>query len=500
MRKKQKEIIDIFLFSMIAGLVTLFVAMCLIDSHDGDFNWYCVLGKAIVNGNPNFHGVDVYSWIAQERGGSEIQHSWLGTVIAYGFSVVFKPFLNAVLAFIFVTAVLCALVFKLTFLKDWNGSAASKLLAHIAVVFVTIGSCYMARTRAFDCMLFTLAYYYLLQGKTPKKKIIVFGIVSLLWANLHGSSMLLYFAFLFVFGVMNLIPDFQIGHLFHQQNKKDAKTDFIALVVSVLAGMINPYGIELYGYALFHNVSYTKEGVNEWKSASFLFYPIVICFILLCVFFVLQKKQFSLKKLFPIVMLLGMTGIHVRMYMYLEIAILPMAFEIIHEADKTLFVKCKMLSKNILAMMICACCSACLFAEVIKEYPNCKYRMPSDELIAYLQEEQYQRAYNDYDLGAYLIFNGLPDFIDARADFFDEETLSGARKFRNISFEEQGDIDKFLDTFQFDAIILNQKEAGMIDYLLHDGWEIDYSDKDEPEEQSENRYKYVVLVQKQKSK
>ncbi|RGS44392.1 hypothetical protein DWX94_00965 [Coprococcus eutactus] len=77
MKSREKEIVDIILFSLITGLVTVFCAICLMESHDGDFNWYCVLGKAIVNGKPNFHGVDAYSWIAQERGGSEIQHSCL---------------------------------------------------------------------------------------------------------------------------------------------------------------------------------------------------------------------------------------------------------------------------------------------------------------------------------------------------------------------------------------------------------------------------------------
>ncbi len=149
MKSREKEIVDIILFSLITGLVTVFCAICLMESHDGDFNWYCVLGKAIVNGKPNFHGVDAYSWIAQERGGSEIQHSWLGTVIAYGFSVLFQPIMNAVIAFVFATSTLCAVVFRLTFLKNWNGNAFSKLLAHCVVIWIVVDSCYLARTRAF---------------------------------------------------------------------------------------------------------------------------------------------------------------------------------------------------------------------------------------------------------------------------------------------------------------------------------------------------------------
>lgn len=491
MKSREKEIVDIILFSLITGLVTVFCAICLMESHDGDFNWYCVLGKAIVNGKPNFHGVDAYSWIAQERGGSEIQHSWLGTVIAYGFSVLFQPIMNAVIAFVFATSTLCAVVFRLTFLKKWNGNAFSKLLAHCVVIWIVVDSCYLARTRAFDCMLFALAYHCLQQDKPSKKKIFILGIISLLWANLHGSSMLFYFAILAVFAVMNLIPDFHVGNLFHRQSKENARTDFIALGVSILIGMINPYGIKLYGYALFHNVSYTKDGVHEWYKALFLFYPIVICLILFFIFFVLQKKNISLKKIFPIVMMLGMTGIHIRMYMYMEIAMIPMLLEVIKTMDSTLFVKCKMFSKNALVMIVCGCCSGLLFAETIKEYQSCKYEEVSTGLIEYLKEKNFQRAYNDYDLGAYLIYNGLPDFVDTRADFYDEETLSGANYFRDASFDKQGDIEKFMDTFQFDAIILNQKSAVTIDYLLSNDWQIDYADKE-----SEGQRKYVVLIQK----
>ena len=48
-----------------------------------------------------------------------------------------------------------------------------------------------------------------------------------------------------------------------------------------------------------------------------------------------------------------------------------------------------------------------------------------------------------------------------------------------------------MDTFQFDAIILNQKSAVTIDYLLSNDWQIDYADKE-----SEGQRKYVVLIQK----
>ena len=85
---------------------------------------------------------------------------------------------------------------------------------------------------------------------------------------------------------------------------------------------------------------------------------------------------------------------------------------------------------------------------------------------------------------------GLKLTTATRADFFDEETLTGARKFNNATFENQGDIETFLQTFKFDAIILNQQSAVTIDYLLCNNWRIGFKD-----EREDKGFNYVVLIQ-----
>lgn len=489
MKNKQQEIIDTILFSLFVGILSVLCAI-LYEGHDGDFNWYCVLGKDIVNGNPNFHGIDIHSWIAQERGFSEMQHSWLGTVIAYSFSVLIKPFDYAVLAFIFLTAVMCSAMFKRTFLKSFTARPFLKLAAYIFVIYVTVSATVFARTRSFDCLFFALIYYLLLKNKKSKYRIIFMSIVSLLWANIHGSSILFYFAFLFIFFVLNAIPDFKIGAIVHKQNKNEAIFLILTFVSSVLLGTINPYGIKLYSYALFENTPYVKEGIGEWSKAGLFYIPIMLCLIIFLLHFVILKKEIEFKKILPVVMLLGMTGIHIRMGMYMNIALIPIVLDIVQEIDKNFLKDNKIISNPVPTLLVCASCLICVIAETLNEIKTYEYYSISDNLIEYLNENQYERTYNDYDLGAYLIFNGIQDFVDARADFFDEETLTGARKFNNATFENQGDIETFLQTFKFDAIILNQQSAVTIDYLLCNNWRIGFKD-----EREDKGFNYVVLIQ-----
>lgn len=316
------------------------------------------------------------------------------------------------------------------------------------------------------------------------------SIVSLFWANIHGSSILFYFAFLFIFFVLNAIPDFKIGAIVHKQNKNEAIFLILTFVSSVLLGTINPYGIKLYSYALFENTPYVKEGIGEWSKAGLFYIPIMLCLIIFLLHFVILKKEIEFKKILPVVMLLGMTGIHIRMGMYMNIALIPIVLDIVQEIDKNFLKDNKIISNPVPTLLVCASCLICVIAETLNEIKTYEYYSISDNLIEYLNENQYERTYNDYDLGAYLIFNGIQDFVDARADFFDEETLTGARKFNNATFENQGDIETFLQTFKFDAIILNQQSAVTIDYLLCNNWRIGFKD-----EREDKGFNYVVLIQ-----
>lgn len=489
MMKENKKWLDTVIFS---GTIALFTVLCaiLFEAHDADFNWYCVLGKNIVEGNSNFNGADFHSWIAQERGGSQIQHSWLGTVIAYGFSCLFSKFDYAVIAFIAFTAFIHSFVTKTLFLNRIKLKPFFNLVVSVFAIYTIVSSTFLARTRSFDCILFTIVYYLLFVEIKPIIKIACFSLISVLWVNLHGSSILLYFAVLFIFAVINRIPDFQVATLIHRQNKKESNTLLVVSIISFIMGLLNPYGIKMYGYAIFNNTGFVKEGVAEWSSAALLNVDVIICLLLFAINFVFLSRKADFKNVFAVVMFLGMTGIYIRMNMFLYIASLYFFIDIIKNIDE----KCDkpVFSKRLPVNLLCGIVSFMICAETIPLIKKYEYYSVSNDLITYLKTENFERTYNDYNLGAYLIFYGLQDFVDARADFFDEETLTGAKKFASADFAEKGEMQEFLDTFCFDSVILNTDCGVTIDYLLSNDWRIAFEDTRENKGMN-----YVVLVPKQ---
>lgn len=62
------------------------------------------------------------------------------------------------------------------------------------------------------------------------------------------------------------------------------------------------------------------------------------------------------------------------------------------------------------------------------------------------------RIFNDYSFGGYLVFGGIPTFIDGRSELFGGEFL--ARYNKALSLDELNDFIKLLDEYRIDATLL----------------------------------------------
>lgn len=475
---------NIYIGILISLTISLLSVLCMINSKssDADWNWHCVLGQEIVEGNANFYGADNHSWIAKERNLREMQHSWLGSVTIYLCTLPFSS--GAVkygaLLYVFITVFITVLLLHMMFLSKIKNFAAY-MISLIPVIYFIVFNDFTARPRNIGYILF-IAALYLLQEKENCSCVLI--IISTIWANVHGGSILMYFMFLAVFALINAVKDFDVGLITHRQNLKKAKSCLYSLLACMISGMVNPYFADLYMYAIFENQSFTKQYVQEWKSAGLLADVVILTLICFFIIFVVMNKTVHLDKLIPVILTLGMTGLHIRMGIYLFIALIPLITDILKVFDKKAYK-----SQTYLPYILCSVMSCCLCIEIYNSADKYERYELSNELTAYLQDKQYERMYNDYDTGALLIYNGFHSFIDARADFYTEGILVPAMDFNKGSLKGQGEADKFIETFGFDAIMLNQQNGFVIDYLLANDWFIDYKD-----EYSENELNYVVLV------
>ncbi len=91
----------------------------------------------------------------------------------------------------------------------------------------------------------------------------------------------------------------------------------------------------------------------------------------------------------------------------------------------------------------------------IKEssYPT----MAADYILGHLDINNI-RLYNEYNYGSYLLFRGIPVFIDSRADLYSPEFNEGVNVFQDfldISGMNKDDIEQILDKYQITHLIMH---------------------------------------------
>jgi hypothetical protein len=91
-----------------------------------------------------------------------------------------------------------------------------------------------------------------------------------------------------------------------------------------------------------------------------------------------------------------------------------------------------------------------------------------------LKELKANRVLNDYYFGGYLIFRGIPTFIDSRAELYGPAFLT--RYARAIQLEDLADFVRLLDEYKIDTTLLfpSTQAVGLLDRLPE--WDRIYAD------------------------
>ncbi|MBV9260194.1 MAG: hypothetical protein JO205_02365, partial [Pseudolabrys sp.] len=94
----------------------------------------------------------------------------------------------------------------------------------------------------------------------------------------------------------------------------------------------------------------------------------------------------------------------------------------------------------------------------------------------FCSKKKYRRTcFNDYDFGGFLIFSGIPTFVDGRALPFGDDFLH--RYFGAVDLVDADDAFKLLNDYKIDWIILKpaQPLAGAV--TRSSDWDKVYSDQ-----------------------
>lgn len=454
---------------LVPYLLFLFIFLFFLHPFDGnpDFFHHVNTGRYVLE-NGSFPRGDVWTFTASGR--EWIAYAWGGGVALY---LIFNLF-GAVGISIFV-ALVAVLTFYLLYryLKLIGISQKSAILALILVAAPII-SRFPARPEIFT---YPFLISFLLVGELSRKKsklALLLPVLTLLWANIYGSSLLIGWFVLGAIFFKNLIVS--------KFRFKQSKLLLISIALSLLTSFVNPYGLKtvFYLFLIPGVASYEGEWAGIWRilteaPVSYqmnMQYLILIFLVYFAVF--LAAVLFSVKKLkenFPLVVLAGVIFVPFMAFRQVPIGIflsLPLLAKLIDSLNK----------KSVYIFWVIGIAGCLLYSWINQPGITFSENTPAFHLVSFIKEKGLTgNAFNHQPIGAFLTYNLYPDvkvFFDTRDDLFlDTEALDDLRSI----FDGQKSIMPILAKYKVDFVVGDLNDGLNYQDLFNDSnWQVVYLD------------------------
>jgi hypothetical protein len=430
---------------------------------DSDTYWHITVGQWIIDHGAVPH-VDLFSFTM--RGAPWITSAWLSEVLYFA---AFKlagwpgPALLAALS----ASVAFFLLTQLLLKRLPNIPVAIVVTAGIAMIsFHTL-----ARPHALVFPLMVLWANALVRAAEERRApSVAYLPLITLWANLHGS---------FTLGIA-LIAPFAFEALWTADKPARATIAVQWLrfaVLAVAAGCITPYGPE----SLLVTVRILKFGasllsIGEWRPLVFgAPDPITGCLLAGAACVLYSGFKLPPLRIAALLAVIYQTLAHVR---YVDVSALIAPFFIAGPLGQHLSWPQLQHTRKVIpaarTAFIAAMAALVLATGVVVATTDHTPPQVPRAAVEKLNELKADRVLNDYYFSGYLIFQGMPTFIDSRAELYGPAFLS--RYQRAVSLSDVGDFVKLLDEYEIDATLLfpSTPAVGLLDRLP--GWERIYAD------------------------
>ncbi|MHA1696296.1 MAG: hypothetical protein ACTSUG_13585 [Candidatus Helarchaeota archaeon] len=299
MQKIIKNLPKIYI-SLFVILLFLFLLNNSLNYLDSDFGWHLRVGQETLENKQVPH---IETFLYTLKGVKWVDHEWLSNVISYFIYNNFGYFLLNIIFTIFpILSIFILLIISKKFFTKKIPLTLSALLLSLGVLAMAphLGVRIQEITLLFLILLvlIILQYDYKKNTKCPEGKKIFFYLPPLFmsWANLHAG-------FLIGFAVFGYYIFYQIILLILKKNKELKEVLILVLffIASLVATLINPYGLELYSFLTTYSDTFYMTHISEWLPAySYpiiyyqLFYNALYITILILVF--LERKENNISK------------------------------------------------------------------------------------------------------------------------------------------------------------------------------------------------------------
>jgi hypothetical protein len=448
-----------FIFAATAYLTLITKMVRLL--RDSDTYWHIVVGQWIIEHHAVPH-VDLFSFTM--RGSPWITSAWLSEILYFAaFQLAGWPG-PAILAALSASAAFFLLTFLL--LKRLP-SVSVAILVSAGIAMVTAHT--LARPHVLIFPLMVLWVNALLQATEERRApSLAYLLLMVLWANLHGS---------FTLGLA-LVAPFAMEALWTAD--KSARLTVLLHwlrfgLLALAAACMTPYGVEsILVTVRILNLGTTLSDIGEWSSIRFGPNPVTICVLAGAAYVLYSGLKLPPLRIAVLLALIYETFAHER---YVDVLALVAPFFVAGPLAKhiswTQLQEHRSIprQKKAFGTAIAALAIATgLIVAATDPAPPVVPRLAVEKL----KELKASRVLNEYYFCGYLIFEGIPTFIDSRAELYGSAFLS--RYMRAISLEDATDFVRLLDDYKIDSTLLlpSTPAVGLLDRLP--GWEQIYVD------------------------
>ncbi len=376
--------------------------------NDGDTFWHLVAGGWIIDHGAIPH-TDPFSFTFQ--GKPWLMHEWLAEVVM---AFVFRLCGWSGLALLTATAIGLTVWLVARVASRWLGSIALWLTVLLGLAM--IGPHLLVRPHILILPILAAWIGELVEARAEDRKPGWWLIgLMIVWANMHGS---------FLLGLCLICPFALEALLIAPANKKRAGVIGWGGfgVVALIASLLTPHGLDGLMFPIKLLLMPGIAGVNEWAAADFSKQSVLEVGLLAALFVIIrQRAAIPVIRLILLLGLLHLTLQHIRHEMVLGIvAVLLLAEPLGRTFTGTLNGKPGQHRSAYPAMAGVAVVILAL-AVVRLSLPVAEprtFNTPVAALSAVPEPLRAQPMLNDYDIGGYLIWEGVKPFIDGRTDMY----------------------------------------------------------------------------------
>jgi hypothetical protein len=471
-------------FTFVVGLFMAFEPIT-----DPDWFWHYVIGD-FINGHHIIPTKELFSWYGNF---SWTAHEWLNELIMYKLTPLGCVIIMLVIFFFLY--ILMAKMLRVKFKTIFDFKLLYLLL--MTVFFKVTGPRPYIVSLLFMAYLIYILFNYVDNEKKFSKLIWTIPILQILWVNFHGGSSSLSYVFIIGIlvcdGILRILPfkDDRFG--WFKLDKKQIKTLFIILGLTIVATLINPFGIKMLLYP-FSNMADDSmlDYILEWASPSFHgFFGFYIFLMVAIPLFnlILTKDKMKFHEIALQLLLFYMclkSQRFIGMYGIYSTWTLGKYFFVTDEmylAIKKPFIKHIKFYRLLVIILL-------IIGMVGVGYKQTKTFINtgvidndgyySDESIEKLIELKPQRLYNDYSQGGYLLYklnelhatDDVAVFGYGLGDVFSKTILPDSMNLSDL----KTDPEAILNKYNFDVLITTKSHTLHYYLAANQDYELVYSD------------------------